>query len=476
MFDKILIKHKPALLNPYADQILRAIADRQSVMAIVGSDDVSVSAIVNECSRRHDQQAARIAVIVGTPDATITLYDIIRRLIPVEQGTLPADDDELILYMLASGRYKHEPVLLIIQRAELLPLRTLIFLQMLVTGCSAVVPHLQLLFAGHPTFLNRLQRQELGDLHDRLGTTAMVPASSSRTTLHKISQRCLELSRRIYRMTNIDGKRSRAAVVGLAILVLVCGSLLARTFYQPPKDAAYIGANATNSAGSAEASLGNSPALDPSLSDRPAATVPMLPGQPPTAATMGRANPSAPSKTGDHELDTIAPGNSAERPDGLASEQLMRLRRDFERFLAQTDWASRRSSDGERSRLFTEFLQWSAGGSTSGPTPAPKSAAVPLSANARVTLYSAQGSANGTRVARQIMQKLQPSVTRIRARTVNNPANVFEVRYLLQEDKPAAEQLAKWLQDADMTWTVRAITEPRQKSATHTFELWIPLQ
>ena len=476
MFDELHIKMHHNNLSSYLNRVLYAVMHGDSVMVIVGVDKNAVLAVVNECCRHLVHQAMRVVRLRMSPDAPLTLKDIIQELVPVDQSMLPVEDDELIVYMLARHQRRQEATLLIIERAEHLPLQTLIFLQMLVTGCSASIPQIQIIFTGDPKFLELVQRDELGDMRDRLGTVVQIAASSAGTALSTMPLAFLQKIQRICRMQIYDDGVSRIVIVGIAVVILLCGGFITRTLYQHLDDVAYAVEGATIATGDVRAGLADSAAIHESLSDLSEPKALMVPRQLSSVATSRGVNPVTPLPAEGHEPDPTAPSDLHERHDWPAGEQLTRLRRDFEQFLAQTERGPKRHSNVERSRLFNEFLQWSYGVSNSGPTPGLRSATVPLPSSARVTMYSLAGSANGTRVARQLMQKLEPSMTHIRARAVRNVPGIFELRCFTQEDKLAADMFAQWLQDSDIMWTVRVMPDSRQRSTLHTFELWIPLQ
>ena len=90
-----------------------------------------------------------------------------------------------------------------------------------------------------------------------------------------------------------------------------------------------------------------------------AQTLPQETSPPPAPPPLQAAEPEAnPSLLPSREPEVAA---APERRALPSSEQLTRLRGDFDRFLAQPEWGSKRLSESERSRLFNEYLRWNYG-------------------------------------------------------------------------------------------------------------------
>lgn len=444
-----------------------AVAREEPIIAVLGTDETAVVAVVDECITLLQGQSIRTIRIRGVPGLPLTLRRIVQELSGTEQGGLPVDDDELIVRVLSQRSDRQDRVLLIIEQAGSLPTRTLAFLQVVSTVFSTTAPKLQLLFAGHPKFKYLLENDELASIRDRLGTTIQLAGAptGARPSI-TAPQRTHVSSLHRSASTNADVSHRRKAFSSfLASITFLLGMTLT-AFQQGPDDAINGGEDAAIASGPTEAGVVARPPLQSPESQPPA--------PPSQAAIPEPPRLSAPSQSTNNEPDPATPVQPAKRQNLPIGEQLARLRGEFEHFLAQTEWGSKRQSESERSRLFNEFLQWNYGASGAGPEPPPQIASAPQLSQARVTLRFLAGSTVGKAMARQFADELRTSVALARIRSAADVPKAFELRYFVQEDEGLAAALAQLLQAPDVTWAIRIMPETRAMPAPHTIELWIP--
>ena len=380
-----------------AAQLADAVRQERPVLALLGMDAAPVSAAIDECIVLLRDDPIRVIRIRGLPGVPLTLPRIVEELGANQPGGHAADDDELIVRVLASRGNQESLVTLIIEQAELLPLPTLAFLQVASTVFGTRTPRLQLIFAGHPRFEQLLVRDELAGLRDRLQSVvrvARLPVAAAPATLARVASVDVASPPRPTRRFGRNPK----------ILVALLGSMLviaAATFAIIRQDAAPQASKVTgtvpqNASRAAPASPGApvpSPARPqgtPSPGSPPQIAAPqtVAPQANPLQANPPRIAPSQPSLSQPTQpqpalpdpprAQSVAPpsirdGDPApalprnERGALPSGEQLTRLRGEFDRFLAQTEWGSKRLSEGERARLFNEYLRWNYGAATANP-------------------------------------------------------------------------------------------------------------
>jgi len=452
------------ILDPSVSRLAAAIADEEPVMALLGTNEVAVRAVVDECIASLPDQSLRIIRIRGAQGSPLTLSRIARELGAGDRAGAPADDDELIVRMLAKPGGKHGRVILVIEQAERLPTRTLAFLQVISTVFGARTPRLQILFAGHPSFVRLIETDELAGIRDRLGTTIQIPGPpASATHRRAAAQRPNGGIGGSARVPPFFARWKKVLAPLLILAVITAGAGVAMV-WRGTNNRAVESTNALAPPGAER--------TDPSSKPSP----PIAP--PPQAVTPEpdrRQQPQPGAQNPDGSEGDPAAAASPDRRRSLPNaEQLARLREEFEHFLAQTGWGSKRQSESERLRLFNEFLQWSYGGSAaSNAELPPQVAALPRT---RVTLHFLAGSANGEGMARRFATQLRPSVALARTRAANEVPKTFELRYFAQADEASAEALAQMLQTPEITWLVRIIPDAKPAPAPRTIELWIPLR
>jgi len=459
----------------FADQLTAAVAHKEPVMAVLGVDEGAVLAVVDECIRSLLDQPLRIIRLRGSQGSPLTLPRIVQELGAAERGELPVDDDELIVRVLARPSTKKDRVVLVIEQADLLPMRTLAFLQVISTVFNATAPRLQLLFAGHPRLMELIGRSELAGLKEQLETVVQVANASTvmapnTSTLYHAGTSRIDAGPP---MAPAATHYKKPLVLSAALIVLI-GAAFA-VLQQNLSSADGRDENVAPVADLAKAGMAAQPPL------RPTETQPPLPPSPPPATASAPSRLLTPPQPGNRDPDPAAATQPAKRRSVPSGEQLARLREEFEHFLAQTERGSKRQSEGERSRLFNEFLQWNYGGSGPGPEPAPQAAGTPALSQARVTLHFLAGSTNGKETTRQLATELRPTVALARTRSIADVPKTFELRYFAQEDESLAKTLAQLMQAPDAAWTVRIMPDLRPLAAPrmlmpHTIEVWIPLR
>jgi hypothetical protein len=451
----------------FADRLRDAITHEEAVVAVLGTDADAVLAIVNDCVEMLADQPIRVVRFGGSQGSPLTLPRIVRELGAAERGGPPADDDELIVRVLTKPRSKQGRTLLIIEHAELLPLRTLVFLQIISTVFGAVTPMVQIVFAGHPKFKLLIERDELTGLRDRLGTVIQV-ASAPASMVPSIAVRPKDsgTARNKASPNFISGHRKKVLVLLVGLLTVIGGALA--ILQQSRYGVVNEGRNAAATSDLAQA--------DPPANGMIAQTPPPSPAPLPQTAAPEPSRLSTPPQSSVEQPDSMTTAQPAMRQGKLTNEQLARLRGEFDHFLAQTKWGSGRQSESERSRLFNEFLLWNYGAAGGGLELSPQILAVPLLSRARVTVHFPAGSASGAAMARRFAATLRPSVALARTRSAANVPAVFELRYFAPEDEGVAETLAQMLQSPDVTWSVRMMPGSQPAPAPHTVEFWIPLR
>jgi len=466
-------------LRPPVNRLADAILREEPVMALLGVDDSVVQATIDECLTLLPDQSLRIIRVRGTPGSPVTLSRIVRELGTSEPGRehageragAPADDDELIVRMLAQPNGKCG-VVLVIEQAERLSMRTLAFLQVISTVFGARTPGLQVLFAGRPDFTLLLQTDELAGLRDRLGTIIHATSAASGAAPNRSVSRSSDRGRvnGNVRVPLFSARWQKALASLLLLTTIAAGAVLATAWR-----------STTKPVGGGTDAAPSSPIQDDFPSAGPIQPAPQPPNTrpltalPPRAGLLDPSLPSSPQPGAAHSdhATTASPDSRRSLPNG---ERLTQLREEFNQFLAQTELGSKRQSESERSRLFDEFLQWNYGASTSNAKPSAQVAAPPSLSRARVTFYFPTGSLNGEGMARRFSTTLRPSVASARTRAAADVPKTFELRYFVPEDETAAEALAQMLQTPEITWLVRIIPDAKPARAPHTIEVWIPLR
>ncbi len=371
----------------FADQLTAAVAHKEPVTAVLGVDEGAVLAVVDECISSLLDQPLRIIRLRGSQGSPLTLPRIVQELGAAERGELPVDDDELIVRVLARSSTKKDRVVLVIEQADLLPMRTLAFLQVISTVFNATAPRLQLLLAGHPRFMELIGRSELTGLKEQLETvvqvanasTVMAPGTS--TLYHAGPGRIDAGPPTVPAATHYK----KPLVLSAALIVLIGAAfavLQQNLSSADSRDENVAPVADLAKAGPAAAGMAAQPPLRPTE-----AQPPPLPSPPPATASA----PSrllTPPQPGNRDPDPAAATQPAKRRSVPSGEPLARLREQFEHFLAQTERGSKRQSESERSRLFNEFLQWNYSASGSGLEPTPQAAGIPALSQARVQGHS----------------------------------------------------------------------------------------
>ena len=435
--------------------------------AALGTDAKAVLAVVDQTIEQLLGHPIRVIRFRGVPGSPLTLSRIVQELGAGKRGGLPADDDEMIVRMLAKPSKGEGSVLLVIEQAEILPGRTLAFLQVISTVFGARTPRLQLLFAGHPRFERLIEKDELTGIRDRLETVVQVASAAVDMAPHRMGNG----KKRGQTSAASKVARRRTILVLSSALIIAVGASFATVYQSRIKSGGRVDNSATSSDGVQSYPLQPYP-FATAISPQPSAPLPVPQTAPPP--TSPRA--VTPEQPGIRDPDPATAIQPAKRRAWPTGEQLTRLRDEFDRFLAQTERGSKRQSETERSRLFEEFLQWNYGSASADPELSATAAMLPLLSRARVTLHFLQGSTSGEGMARRFAKMLRPSVSLARTRVAADVPKTFELRYFAQEDEGVAGTLAQMAKAPEVTWTLRLMPDARPAPAPHTIEFWIPLR
>lgn len=361
-------------------QIADAVRQAKPVVALLGTNAQAVLAAVDGGLARLSAEPIRVVRVRGLPGTPLTLSQIVEEIGANHRGAPRADDDELIVRVLATRTHGESQVVLLLEQAELLPLPTLAFLQVALTVFGTRTPRLQLLFVGHPKFLHLIDRDELTPLRDRLGPVVRVQAPLAGPDRGAAVPRRVELGGTAAKRRAVAGSNRRrwlftaVPTLLLAVVAAILGTDWYATARRPTQALIAPTPPAQSDPALAPAPPGNAPpyapavpprgagaeaALAPSSPEADAATVP--PPAPPSREPDVAALPAPQPPPTSREPEVAAPPPPPERRALPSSEQLARLRGEFDRFLAQTEWGSKKLSENERSRLFNEYLRWNYG-------------------------------------------------------------------------------------------------------------------
>lgn len=345
-----------------------AVRQAKPVAALLGTNAHAVSAAVDGCLALLSDEPIRVVRVRGLPGTPLTLSRIVEEIGADHQGGPPADDDELIVRVLATRSGGEGQVVLLLEQAELLPLPTLAFLQVALTVFGTRTPKLQLLFAGHPKFLHLIDQDELIPLRGRLGPVIRVQAPLAVAGLGAAMPGRMGLGGTVAKRRTVadPGRRRRVLAAVPALMLAVVVATLGTSWYGParrPTQAPIPSAQSSRpppaQALPRDAQPPSAPALLPQAVEPETVPAPASP----EANAAAVPPPTPPSR----EPDVATPPPAPERRALPNSEQLARLRSEFDRFLSQTEWGSKKLSENERARLFNEYLRWNYGTLAAGP-------------------------------------------------------------------------------------------------------------
>ena len=378
-------------------QLADAVRQANPVVALLGTNIQAVSAAADGCLALLSDNPIRVVRVRGLPGTPLTLPRIVEEIGANHPGGPRADDDELIVRVLATRARGESQVVLLLEQAELLPLPTLAFLQVALTVFGTRTPRLQLVFAGHPKFLHLIDREELTTLRDRLGPVIRVQTPLAGPEPGAAMPRRAELGETAAKRRTVAGSSRRRWVFAAvpALMLAAVAATVGTNWYgaaRRPTQAviAPVFPAQSDPPPPAQALPGDAqpPALPLQAAEPEAAPAPHNPeagmaAVPPPAPPPGREPdaaapptllppssrepdvaalpPPPPTPSRDSEVATPPPGPPPERRALPSSEQLARLRGEFDRFLSQTEWGSKKLSENERSRLFNEYLRWNYG-------------------------------------------------------------------------------------------------------------------
>lgn len=350
-----------------AAQLADAIRQGRPVVALLGVDTVPVSAVLDECIGLLLDDPVRVIRVHGLPGVPLSLPRMVEELGAGRHEGQPADDDELIVRVLARRSDQETQVVLVVEQAELLPLSTLAFLQVALTVFGARTPRLQLVFAGQARFEQLLVRGELAALRERLEVVihlARPPVSADPAAPDQAAPVGVAGRQRPARGLG----RGAKILAALVTLLVVGAATFALTRHDAAQQASQVKGSAPVKVTQAAPTPTVTPALplpQPQVLQAPSPSIPPQPAPPEPSQTETVVPPGLQ----DASPAPAAPG--VERGTVPSGDQLTRLRGEFDRFLAQTEWGSKRLGEGERARLFNEYLRWNYGvaGAKAGPPP-----------------------------------------------------------------------------------------------------------
>ncbi len=359
-------------------RLVDAVRQAKSAVALLGTDARAVSAAVDDCIVRLLDDPIRVVRVRGLPGTPLTLSRIVEEIGAGQDDGHRVDDDELIVRVLATRSRGEGQVVLLLEQAELLPLPTLAFLQVALAVFGTRTPRLQLLFAGHPRFMPLIDCDELTPLRDRLDAVVRVMPPLAGLELGSPVPRRVKLGGMAATRTVAGPGRRRWLVAAPALMLAVAAAAMGKAWYgaallpipspvriEPPADAQPLPQAAQPSP---------APDLPPQAGPLPQDVPPSAPDLPPQVQ-LSKEPPALPPQAAEPEpvpppLGGPPDGAAAPQPERRAlpsSEQLARLRGEFDRFLSQTEWGSKRLTENERSRLFNEYLRWNYGALAASP-------------------------------------------------------------------------------------------------------------
>lgn len=360
-------------------QLADAVRQAKPVAALLGTDALAVSAAVDGCLALLSDDPVRVVRVHGLPGTPLTLSRIVEEIGAHQGGGPRVDDDELIVRVLATRSRGEDQVVLLLEQAELLPLPTLAFLQVALTVFGTRTPRLQLLFAGHPKFIHLIDRDELAPLRDRLGPVIRVQAPLAGPDLGSAMPRRVASGGTGAARRTAAGSSRRRWIAAVPVLMLaVAAATFGRDWYgavrppiqaPPPPPRVQIAPPAAQSV-PLDTQPPSEPILPPQAAEPDAAPAPSnrepdvaaaAPSPPFSRKSDLATAPAAPQPLPSAREPDTTPPPAPERRALPASEQLARLRSEFDRFLSQTEWGSKKLSENERSRLFNEYLRWNYG-------------------------------------------------------------------------------------------------------------------
>lgn len=367
-----------------AAQLADAVRQANPVVALLGTNVLAVSAAADGCLALLSDDPIRVVRVRGLPGTPLTLPRIVEEIGANHRGGPQADDDELIVRVLATRARGESQVVLLLEQAELLPLPTLAFLQVALTVFGTRTPRLQLVFAGHPKFLHLIDREELTQLRDRLAPVIRVQTPLAGPEPGAAMPKRAELGETAAKRHIVAGPSRRrwvfaaGPVVVLAAVATTVGMNWHSAARRPIQAVTAPAPPAQSDPPPVQALTGDAqpppmPALPPQAAEPEAAPAPFSPetdvttapfAPPPGREPDAAAPPTLPPPSREPDVAVLPAAPPPPLPERRAlpsSEQLARLRSEFDRFLSQTEWGSKKLSENERSRLFNEYLRWNYG-------------------------------------------------------------------------------------------------------------------
>ena len=355
-----------------ANVLSAAVTAGEPVIAILGAPPDRVRAVIDRAAMLTDPLLARIVRLDAGDGPSLTMPRIIEALAGQVPGTMHGDDDEMLVRAMTGGHSDTPHVLLVIERSELLPRRTLAFLQVATTVFGARSPRLQIMFGGAPGFADILSNEEYQGLNHRIATYIELPDPADEA--RSVARRgwALHLGAVLAASMAIGG--AVAFYMGDKPVLPTVSARVEPPAAQRPADLPRLSPQLGKVSPPVTPPPAELPAETAAVQAIPALPAPVAPPPAPIRSTTPAPAPGlpepapavpplppAPDPTG-----TTTP-NWAEKPAPPPPDDAVRLRAEFEEFLDQSGFNQRVQSPGRRAQLFQEYLRWRARESAARP-------------------------------------------------------------------------------------------------------------
>jgi len=414
--------------------------------ALLLDDDRKRANALSVLLSRLNQPSIRVVRMGSSMRSRLTLEHILLQVTGQEGNTSLADNARRIACMIADRQRQETSVVLLITQAETLHSKTLRLLQAMAPYFAEDgTPTLQVVFVGRPEFRALLDARGMTPLRDALRLPASIKVSgpSAADGLSVPSSMdgqpgppepppitpfapLLELSVAESAATPIPATWRRNPLVRLLLLLAIVTAAIA---------IAYLGLRAVFyrdvPARSIPIDVLSAEPQSPMIAHSPASPMPLAPALDPSGPT-----PLAPAVAAPVLAPRPAPpGNlvpSITVVPASPSDPLEQLHGDL----------------GARSA-----------------TPEP-----------RIVIHAPAGSEGAAALSAYLLASLGPRPGTVEARRVPDTPNRPSIRYFHPEDEPAARQVAAWMADTGLPWTLRDFSTFLPRPSRGTIEVWLPRQ
>ncbi len=94
----------------------------------------------------------------------------------------------------------------------------------------------------------------------------------------------------------------------------------------------------------------------------------------------------------------------------------------------------------------------------------------------RIVIHVPAGSEGAAALSAHLLASLSPRPGTVEARRVPDTPNRPTIRYFHPEDEPTARQVAAWMADTGLPWTLRDFSTFQPRPSRGTIEVWLPRQ